>query len=115
VDYIPNDLADVAIRNERDFETHEDLLKGFHVTGQQKALYFGLLPLDWATRLREEFNNHTLSYVVTYGDDVDATPIGWITWTGKTFVPPMNFSASSLSAQEMLRGLWPEAKTSPHA
>lgn len=108
MDYIDEGLAPIAIKYNRDFEAGD--LKAHHVT-HDRGLYFGLLNLDWATRLREDYNNNLVHYVVTYDD----TPIGWELGTGVTFVPPMNFSASSLSAQDMLRRAWPEAKTSPHS
>lgn len=108
MDYIDEDLAPIAIRHNRNFEA--GLLHGRRIT-PDSGIYFGLLNLHWARRLREDFNNNLVHYVITFDD----TPIGWELGTGVTFVPPMNFSASSLSAQDMLRATWPEAKTSPHA
>lgn len=108
MDYIPLNLAPIAIKNERDFQASK--LAGLRIN-IDTGLYFGLLPLEWATRLREDYNNHLVHYVVTS----HGTPIGWETRLGSTVIPDVKYSVSTTRHQNILRRTWPEAKISPHA
>lgn len=100
MDYIGLDNVTTAINYSRDFNAGN--VKGRNVTGDNFTFNLGRLPEEWAARYREDYNNNLLAYVVTsYG-----TPIAWVTYTGKIYIPDVKYSVSTTRHQNLARSAY---------
>jgi hypothetical protein len=110
MDWIGLDNVPTAIKHRRDFNAGN--VRGRRVTPDY-ALYTGRLDSTWTARLREDYNNHLVTYVVTSHD----TPIAWELGIGSVFIPRVRYSVSTSRHQNIAAKAFAGLKieTSPHS